>query len=653
MIAMTKSIIVALIVSCHPMVHSQIPYYDARTLEKSLTGKTFAKSVGNLLASYLALDASGLPNPSSGFRERMDSALATNPFLKNYRWDGDLKSGSRDSTQASAAGLVGQMGNLNVTTLADAFAKFLVERTKQELDMAFFQKLKELINSDNYRDAQVLFPRTYETVNAIGDQVYNYSAYINALREAFEMDLDGLLTNLSKVMDLHKAFFDNHPELNAICHSALYVGNGMLEKRHPGQIIAEYNIRWLDNDRLIAIKGAVQTLKLFSESVKSVSKDHYWVSSDSLKLLFDDRVARRLYLGLIYQESQDIVFAGNDSLRTILAKIAEAEISIDSVLNYVSGFVRQAAIVTDKIKALEGKDANKLTFADHYTYYNSALDLLEYASMINTLPHLGSLKSDDGRLERGITSLRIGGNIALDITRKNYSSAIVNVLQLYGNAFQLEPNDPDFQRVRASVDHIKKFIARYGTLIALVAQAQNADDMKRAIESVALPAGSSRIKRESVIDISLNSYVGAFLGREIVDKADNNPFVNSYGATAVIGIAISKGHSVLFIPCSESFVSTSLFLSIIDLGAITAYRVSNDSTESIPTVQLKDIFSPGVLASFGFNGTPLSLNIGYQVGPLLRRIDSSRGSFTNAYSRWSVSLCVDIPLLDFYTKIVE
>jgi hypothetical protein len=70
-------------------------------------------------------------------------------------------------------------------------------------------------------------------------------------------------------------------------------------------------------------------------------------------------------------------------------------------------------------------------------------------------------------------------------------------------------------------------------------------------------------------------------------------------------------------------------------------------------VQLKDIFSPGVFVSFGFDRTPLSLNIGYQVGPLLRKIDSSRGSFTNAYSRWSVSLCVDIPLIDFYTKIVD
>lgn len=650
---MTKSMILALIVLCHPVVLSQIPYYDAMTLEKNTTGHVFEKRVGCLLAMYLAVDTSGLSNSSKDFQARMDAALARNPFLKSYKWDGLQTLKGDTAAQASAAGLVGQVGSLDVTTLADAFARFLVERTKQELDMAFFQKLKELINSDEYRDARVLFPRTFETLNAIGDQIYNYSAYMSALREAFEADLNGLLTNLPKVMDLHNDFFGKHPELNAVCHSALYIGNGLLQKRHPGRIISEYELKWLDDEKLVSIKGAVQTLKLFSESVRSVCTDHYWVSSDSLKMLFDDRLARTMYLGLVYQQSGDIGFAGKDSLRALLAKLADTESSIDSVLNYVTGFVRQAVIVTDRIKALEGKDAAKLTFADYYGYYNAALDLFEYASMIRTLPLLGSLQCSDGRVKSGIASLRTGGNIALDITRKNFSSAIINVFQLYGNVFQLESNDPDVEKVKASVDPVKKFIMRYGTLMALVAQAQNADEVKRAIESVALPAGSSRIKRESVLNISLNSYVGVFAGREIVDRADNNPPVNSFGATAVIGIAISKGHSILFIPCSESFVSTSLFFSIIDLGAITAYRITNDSTESIPSVQLKDIFSPGVFVSFGFDRTPLSLNIGYQVGPLLRKIDSSRGSFTNAYSRWSVSLCVDIPLIDFYTKIVD
>ncbi|HYG15622.1 MAG TPA: hypothetical protein VEC12_07695, partial [Bacteroidia bacterium] len=96
--------------------------------------------------------------------------------------------------------------------------------------------------------------------------------------------------------------------------------------------------------------------------------------------------------------------------------------------------------------------------------------------------------------------------------------------------------------------------------------------------------------------------------------------------------------------------SSTILLSMVDIGAVAAFRFTNDSAEEIPTVQLQDIFSPGIFYSLGFPNSPVSLNIGYQMGPLLRKVTVQSNQYGQSYSRFSIALCVDIPLLNFYTR---
>jgi hypothetical protein len=128
--------------------------------------------------------------------------------------------------------------------------------------------------------------------------------------------------------------------------------------------------------------------------------------------------------------------------------------------------------------------------------------------------------------------------------------------------------------------------------------------------------------------------------------------INSFGLTAPIGVATSWG---------VNHWSLTGFVSLIDLGAVAAFRFQNDSVAQVPTVQLKDIFSPGLFFSIGIPKCPLSVNLGAQVGPNLRKIysveDEETGELVynnqydnNVYWRFSVSLVVDIPIFNFYTK---
>ena len=179
--------------------------------------------------------------------------------------------------------------------------------------------------------------------------------------------------------------------------------------------------------------------------------------------------------------------------------------------------------------------------------------------------------------------------------------------------------------------------------MAAVAQAKNSDEVESAIEAFALPAGSSRIKREACFNVALNAYCGLFYGGENIKGLDKG-YKSTFGVTAPIGISISCGKAF------NGHWSNSLFLSFVDLGAITAFRFQDSETESVPKIELKDIVSPGIFYSLGIPKSPISINLGYQIGPLLRKVKPTVNSYESSYSRISVSVVVDIPLLNLYTK---
>lgn len=570
------------------------------------------------------------------------ATLNKNPFFK-----GKFDPAGGVSRSAFIEKGLGSVGALDVTNLADGFARFIVKRTKEELSVSFFDKFHELISKPEYKDAQLLFPQTYATLTALGDKIYNYKIYINVLRESFEADLASLLPNLQRVIedDRNADFFKEHPELKAVCLSSIYVGNALLNKQHPGQLLANYPAdKFFSDPSLVNANGAVKTLQLFSESLRSKGNSPYWISTDTLEGLVTDAVLRNFYLGLIYEKAATIKFK-NISLQTVLKEL-KARDKTQDIIPYLTEFQHKADHLTASIIALSSKDQSKLLFTDYYTFYNASLDLLEHAGTISSIPGLETLKPSEAMVV-ALQRARMGGYIALDISRRNYSSAIVNIYQLYSASL----ND-------ALSEKNKQFIIKYGSFMAAVAQAETSEEVADAIEGAALPSGSSRIKRETPFNVSLNAYAGLFAGYEKIKGIDaNGSKINSFGVAAPIGISISRGHSILFLGTGESgwkenkkSWSTSLLLSVVDIGALTAFRFSNDSTESVPKIQLKDIISPGVFLSIGIPKSPLSFNVGYQVGPLLREVTQQKNTYDKNYSRVSVSLCVDIPLLNFYTR---
>ena len=319
-----------------------------------------------------------------------------------------------------------------------------------------------------------------------------------------------------------------------------------------------------------------------------------------------------------------------------------------------------------KEKQKTGKD--KPNYQDYYSLYDASLNFFEYLTQ-SPFPGPVFIKSKVPDLKDYFSSTRCFGNIYIDVYEKQYTSAIVQLTGILQNLLSAKidqqlnairdslkiapkPEKPKLEQRKVRLEKIlnaSPLLLKYGSFAATIARAETSDDVEKAIEAAALPSGSSRIKRETPFNVSLNAYTGLFGGYEhIVGMKNDKITFNNYGVTAPIGVAISTG---------AHHWSYSIFISLIDIGAVASFRFQNDTVAQIPTILLKDIVSPGVFFSFGFPKCPLSFNLGAQVGPNLRNVNvkDEKGNIINKYQenvylRYSFSIVVDIPIFNFYSK---
>lgn len=211
-------------------------------------------------------------------------------------------------------------------------------------------------------------------------------------------------------------------------------------------------------------------------------------------------------------------------------------------------------------------------------------------------------------------------------------------------------------------------IFKYGAFLAAVVESKDGEEIKRAIQAVALPAGSYSIKRRTFRNISLNSYPGLTGGMELASNTNNNSWAPNFGFTAPIGLGVSWGYRTKIngfkyytnqvyrrrvekatISGRNRFLcghSGTIFLPLIDLGALVLFRLDNDQDALPEEVGFQQVFSPGIMYAHGLPNVPISIMAGMQVSPQLRSIDDEKA---NSF-RFNASIVVDLPMANFYTR---
>jgi hypothetical protein len=185
---------------------------------------------------------------------------------------------------------------------------------------------------------------------------------------------------------------------------------------------------------------------------------------------------------------------------------------------------------------------------------------------------------------------------------------------------------------------------RYVTVAADLATAKSTTEVQQVLTDVALPVGSSRLKRggnngHARSTFTLNAYFGGAVAREIGQTRG----VPRAPATAIgFTVPIGPEYAIGF-----KGGAISLFVPVVDLGVLTSYRVaSSDTLKSNPTISWSQVLAPGVDLMLGITQKfPVSFGLGAQYAPGLRRARTTNTSVD--VIRYQALLAVDMPLLRF------
>jgi hypothetical protein len=688
---------------------AQNAYYDALTLSSYVKDGEFKNDansrteITSILLNYLEYESL---DPASILHEYND----LNPFIKvlinDQKIDLGGASGEKDISRddySSIKSLTNSIGGLDVTNIADGLAKFMVERTKQELNAYFFDEFK--VQLENSVELQTLFPQTAMHLSAIGKEIYNYNAYIQGLRESFEFDLSNLFVQAPKLIDTpkYKAALDKFPELRYILKTSFYIINELDKNVHPGDILHQFPDQFQSDNAPANLKNGIHVVDLFSQSLRSKSKESYWISAEELKLL-NDKTVFRIYLGLIYQKMPDnIIFEYSvenvkktlnfkTELKSLGEKSNDYEKNILQYQKYIQNLGLEISKTETALKNLNNSTNKKNPDPkDLYAYIQSCLNLVNYSIKISDLPYIKELVQNDSEIFQSImqyTSIaNHAANLYLNVSERNYGTAIISLTQIveallndevvnlivsekYNDKLVslnelYEPKsskhasekgilEKEKETQKAELKNTSQMLLKYGSFMASIVQAENSEDVQTIIESTAMPAGSFRVKRESNMNVSVNGFLGFFGGYEFIENAENN-FPNNFALSAPIGISITKGACsklVLNKKNKDKGLAHGLFVSIIDIGALASFRFADDSSEVASKVELKHILAPGIFYSLHFRNSPLTLTLGGQMGPLLREVTASDfKTEDNFYYRVGFSLVVDIPLFNLYNRI--
>lgn len=551
---------------------------------------------------------------------KLSQTTDTTFFSANVMSDLSNRQVERGTTTATFA--ASSAKGINVTKLADGFAKFLASRFKKELTISFFNRFKDKLNSDKLRDLRTLFKNTSGELNLIDDKFTHYEAYLSALRQSMEIDCHQLPEQFKKLVeDPNSQVSDalaNKPNFQYVLDNVLTFGIEIRDSVHIGKALANLDLAKSVNFNPVDknLMGAFETVQLVSESLRNIQtgpNHSYWISDSQIKGLMQDEVLLNLFLGLFAEKSKlDNIYLSSNSLFIILTSKTPEEVK-----TLVESMISSIKSIENIHSSTKGTVTNQEKDYVALQYFDAA------SALINTSNHLAPLlkPSEANTLKKYNT---FGTNV-IDMTRsfvtQNYS---IGLLYLSRVLTEIDSSSSALQKINT-------VLGNQGLFIAQMAESENSEDVAAILENFAAPTGSWRDKRTAEWNIAIDSYVGP----AYYSVQDND---------SRLGFSTPVGASITF-----PFNHVTLFVSAFDLGPLTSFRLTND-TSQIANVYLKEILSPGAFLSINFGDNyPITINGGYQRFPLLEKVGTTENDVNlNRKGGFSGSIVVNIPLFTLY-----
>lgn len=618
----------------------QSVFYDAAFLRDSC----FSEADGTLTGRANVLAIISYYDPSVN-NLNLDNSLRKNPFLAPIAGQQVAQAGTNPSYLHDA---VSSIGGIDVTQLSTAVADLLIERAKQELTIAFFDRFKAFVSDPKHPEFATLFPKTTDALNNLLS--YEYPKMLPTLRTAFFADLKQITYHTEQLLLLQKyqPLLKKFPEvLIAIKAVNVYhdLESGTSNSAEVLHELANYPyLTTLDQSESTSnfVKNMHTLLRLadfFSESLRTKSDEttKIWVGSDDLKRLVSDEVMFRMYMGLIWQEvhAQDLIYyADGNPLRvdTVLGKQAA------NILYYQSK-IAEFGTLSEQLNTLVAKSkAGTLTDSDKVHYVDLSLNATDY--VFDLIRHFDSHFDKDN----AIVIPQKAAALYKDIYTKQYTQAVTDGVDLLNQVQLMVHASKNWKKgdTTSKFDDFVNFTVKvrpYAVFIANVAEAKTSDDVKTALNNVILPVGSYTIKEKAAWNVSVNGYLGFAADYNKFLKF-NDPYAN--GLFAPIGFTLTRGTKHPY------GVPVTVFAGLFDLGNLVKYRLENNTALQDKQVKLESIWSPSAYFLLDVPKLPLAIGAGWRRTPKLFYSDNS--NFTTIPSRdvFSITAIIDIPFFTLY-----
>lgn len=533
-------------------------------------------------------------------------------------------------------------GYSTTTKVIDAISKFLVERTKQELTLTFYENFKGKLNQiievkiDDTHTLKINLKEVFFNTNLLFESknYFETPSLGQTWLVAFQKDLIELPYKIEEqILSMNDLSSLNEFHFAIISYDLI---KKIRKGSHPITVINELNEKYnVKQDYPFEIDQIVAFLNLLSNNLSKDEKvDDYkeikWISDADLKSLSDEQL--KYLLGLIYQEGRNIklfknIKIGDKSIEDFITKdnynllnifVKKTITSLNSIENKLME-LKTTSDENEDLKYINFLNSfytlfdetleNFYTFTNNSNYYKSDY-YTKYKPLINDIVAFNTASINKNYAECLLLTNSFLNNLIVDSAIND--SALFNQITFFGNF-----------------------------MVDIINTAKNEGDLKLVIEKYGMPVSSYRIKRQFNSSWDVNAYPGLYLGYEF---SGSNSL--SYGITAPIGFSYStknKGIDDL----EKKSASTTIFLSVIDIGAPFSYRFSNDEAEGLPeNIKWEQVFSPGLFLIHGFANSPLALGLHAQFSPLLRKISDGNELDNKNIFRIGISLLVDIPLFN-------
>lgn len=532
---------------------------------------------------------------------------------------------------------------LTPSGVADILGTFIANRFKQEINIAFLDEFKKKI--DGSQELKTLLPNTNLVLSQ--NDPYNYTTFFQALREAFNSDLNKLPKN-------GVAFFTNKIDGAANKEDIVALALGLditadlLDKKGLHEIISG-----LDKQeylkKLQSIKpdlyASVKSMSLLSRNLITDAGDSFSKNVTELK---KPEIAK-LFLGLLLgKEKSDLTlinFNVSGTSKNMNQLIIESYTNLAGGQDYFNNLILNFNSFTNSIKSLKDieKNKQKSPISNYLNLIESSLKLIEAGTKFEKLNANIPVSEFQAKIEKAKEYVDLT-NLVVD---KQYGLALAKLTFLVTSSGVISSNSEALQN-----------LSKYGNFAVNVVNAKTNDEAVQALESAALPVGSYRIKRNNYFNISINAYGGLFVGKENFGYENDKRTSTVWGATAPVGIYFGFGKSQNKVKENDGN-GVGLFVSLLDVGSVFAVRLQGD-TNPLPELAWRNIIAPGLNIVYNIPKLPISIMFGYQKGPELRSLNTVKNPTTmqdelktviDPYAgRFHISAVVDIPVFNIYTK---